>query len=91
MGTSAEGYYFPARRRPDRRWEEGNVKANIGTIDRAARIVVGVGLAAAGVYFRAWWGAIAILPLATAGVRFCPLYRIVGMSTCKTAETVEQE
>jgi len=28
------------------------------------------------------WGLIGIVPLATALVGFCPLYRLVGLSTC---------
>ena len=31
---------------------------------------------------RTMWGLIGIVPLATALVGFCPLYRLVGLSTC---------
>lgn len=65
---------------------------NIGTIDRAIRLVAGLvlvalplltGFAAATPWL--WWVAIAagLVLLATAGMRFCPLYRLVGVRTCK--------
>jgi hypothetical protein len=30
------------------------------------------------------WGLIGIVPLATGLFRFCPLYPLLGISTCKT-------
>jgi len=59
------------------------MKQNIGTVDRIVRIVLGLAIAAAGIYFRNWLGLIAIIPLATAVVRFCPLYMPFGISTCR--------
>jgi len=61
------------------------MKANIGTIDRAIRIVVGLGLIGAtlggliGV-----WGWLGIIPLATGIVRICPAYLPFGISSCST-------
>ena len=58
------------------------MKANVGTVERVARIIVGlalIGLAAAGVI--GVWGYIGIVPLATAFVRFCPLYVVLGLNT----------
>lgn len=57
---------------------------NIGGIDRIARIIVGlllIGLAVAGVI--GWWGYIGIVPLATALIRFCPVYPLLKINTCK--------
>jgi len=59
------------------------MKHNIGTVDRVVRIVLGLAIAAAGIYYRNWLGLIAIIPLATAVVRFCPLYLPFGISTCR--------
>jgi hypothetical protein len=61
------------------------MKANIGTIDRIARVIIGVtliALAATGVV--GLWGYIGVLPLVTAFVRFCPAYLPFGISTCAT-------
>lgn len=62
--------------------------ANMGTVDRVLRIVVGLALigAALGVYgpaYQSVWGWIGIVPLATAVVSWCPLYTILGIRTCK--------
>ena len=60
------------------------MKANVGTIDRTVRIVVGlllIGLTVGGVI--GMWGWIGLLPLATGIFRFCPAYGLLGIKTCK--------
>ena len=59
------------------------MKLSVGGIDRILRIVVGIvliGLAATGTV--GWWGWLGVVPLATGLFRFCPMYRLLGMSTC---------
>jgi hypothetical protein len=59
------------------------MKSNVGGIDRILRIVVGlalIALAATGTI--GVWGWIGIVPLATAALGFCPLYTVLGFSTC---------
>lgn len=59
------------------------MKSNVGGIDRILRIVVGlvlIGLAATGTV--GVWGWIGVVPLATAALGFCPLYTVLGFSTC---------
>jgi hypothetical protein len=59
------------------------MNANVGTIDRTLRIAVGlllVALAATGSI--GLWGWIGLVPLATGALRFCPAYRLFGLSTC---------
>jgi len=59
------------------------MKINVGGIDRIARIVVGlllIALTLTGTIGA--WGWIGIVPLATGLTRFCPLYPMLGMSTC---------
>jgi hypothetical protein len=61
------------------------MKANVGSIDRVLRIVVGIGLLALVFVVEGdarWWGMVGILPLATGLFRFCPAYSIFGLSTC---------
>ncbi|WP_445939372.1 YgaP family membrane protein [Pseudomonas sp.] len=61
------------------------MKANIGTLDRSLRIAAGLlllALSLSGV--TGLWGLIGIVPLATGLFRFCPLYPLLGISTCKT-------
>lgn len=61
--------------------------ANIGTLDRLARIVVGVvliafalGTIAPGTGWN-WVGWIGVVPILTALFGYCPAYSIVGCST----------
>ena len=58
------------------------MKPNVGSIDRALRLIVGLGILAAGYYYKSWWGLVGIIPVLTALVRFCPLYPLVGRNTC---------
>lgn len=61
------------------------MSTNIGTIDRIARVVLGLVLLGLALFGGHWWGWIGIVPLATAVVGFCPAYRLVGLSTCPIA------
>ena len=59
------------------------MKVNVGTVDRVARIVLGLSIGAAGLYFQSWLGLIGLVPLATALIGWCPAYLPFGNSTCK--------
>ncbi len=64
--------------------EEDNVTKNEGNADRAIRILVGLGLLSLTVVGpRTMWGLVGIVPLATGLVGSCPIYKILGVSTCK--------
>lgn len=58
------------------------MKANVGSIDRTLRFVLGLAVLGAGYYFKSWWGLVGLVPLLTAAIGFCPLYPILGISTC---------
>lgn len=58
------------------------MKFNVGIVDRWLRIILGLAIAAAGFYFKSWFGLIAIVPLGTALMGSCPLYTVLGISTC---------
>jgi hypothetical protein len=56
---------------------------NEGTIDRVVRVVVGVGaLSLTVVGPQTMWGLLGLVPLATAALGSCPLYTLLGVSTC---------
>jgi len=58
--------------------------ANIGTADRIARLVLGLALIALAVTGTIGvWGWIGVVPLATAFLRVCPAYSLLGIRTCK--------
>ena len=59
------------------------MKTNAGSMDRIARIIGGIVLLALtltgtiGV-----WGWVGIVPLATGALGWCPLYTVLGFSSC---------
>jgi hypothetical protein len=66
-----------------------NMTKNVGAVDRAARVVIGLALLAyalklgmpeTGWNFVGWLG---LVPLVTALAGVCPLYSIIGLSTCR--------
>jgi hypothetical protein len=58
---------------------------NVGGLDRALRVIIGVVLLAlVFVGPRTYWGLVGLVPLLTAAIGNCPLYSIVGLSTCST-------
>ena len=57
---------------------------NIGTIDRAARVILGViivTLAALGKISP--WGWLGVMLIITGAIKFCPAYSLFGFKTCK--------
>lgn len=60
------------------------MKLNVGGVDRVIRIVAGLGiLSLAFVGPQTPWGYVGIIPLATGIFKFCPLYAVIGFSTCQ--------
>lgn len=57
---------------------------NVGGADRVIRIVLGLVIMSVGAYYGSPWGLLGIVVLATGIFRCCPLYSILGSSTCKT-------
>jgi Protein of unknown function (DUF2892) len=58
-------------------------KKNVGTLDRIARVLIGlalIGLTLAGTIGP--WGWIGVVPLLTASLGSCPLYTVLGIKTC---------
>ena len=62
--------------------KENDMKKNEGAIDRVLRVLVGVGLISYAVITGAVWGYIGIVPLLTGIIGSCPLYSLLGISTC---------
>ncbi|WP_237215649.1 YgaP family membrane protein [Falsiroseomonas oryziterrae] len=57
--------------------------SNVGGMDRTLRIVAGALLLALGAFGPlGWWGLIGVVPLATALMRWCPAYTLLGVNTC---------
>jgi hypothetical protein len=65
---------------------------NMGTIDRLARMIVGLALVALalglfGPVYQSAWGWVGVIPLLTAISGWCPAYTMLGVSTCKKERT----
>lgn len=59
------------------------MQANVGSIDRAIRILAGLALIGATLLdLIGPWGWIGVVPLATGIFRFCPAYLPFGLRTC---------
>jgi hypothetical protein len=61
------------------------MKANVGGIDRALRVLVGLGVLSLLVVLEGgarWLGLIGLVPLLTAVLGYCPLYALLGISSC---------
>ncbi len=62
---------------------------NMGTLDRSARVILGLVLlayaffAGSGSLLTVGAAVVGIVMLVTSAVGFCPLYRLIGLRTCK--------
>ncbi len=58
---------------------------NEHVVDRAVRVVLGLGLLSAAVAGpHAWWGWLGVVPLLTGAMGSCPAYTLLGVSTRKS-------
>jgi hypothetical protein len=65
---------------------EETMKSNVGPLDQWVRVSVGfVLLFLAGSGLVGAWGYIGVVPLATAALRYCPLYHLLGIDTMHRA------
>ena len=68
------------------------MKINEAGWDRALRVVLGLALLSLTVVGpQTWLGLLGLVPLATGVVGFCPIYRVLGLSTCPAAASSEGE
>jgi hypothetical protein len=61
---------------------------NVGGIDRVLRILVGLALISL-VFIgpKVIWGWVGLVPLLTGIFKFCPAYKLIGVSTCPSKQT----
>lgn len=61
------------------------MEQNVGSADRILRVLLGLALLPMLLWVEGplgWLGLIGLVPLGTAIVGWCPLYRLFGASTC---------
>ena len=60
--------------------------SNIGSIERALRVIVGAGLVSlVFVGPQTAWGWLGLVPLATGLIGWCPPYALLGINTCRAS------
>ena len=62
------------------------MEKNMGQTDRVARALIGAVLLIFAIVFQKFIGALGLVFLITAGIGYCPLYTILGISTNKYGE-----
>lgn len=55
--------------------------ANVGSVDKVIRIVLGLAILVFGYLNESWWGLVGLVPIVTAFLGFCPAYSLLGVST----------
>ncbi|MDE2383122.1 MAG: DUF2892 domain-containing protein [Alphaproteobacteria bacterium] len=61
------------------------MNANVGSLDRVVRVVLGLALVAWAIWGTDAWhmvGWAGLILIATAAISWCPIYRVIGASTC---------
>lgn len=60
------------------------MKKNIGTVDMVIRFIVGLFLLSL-IFWgpKTLWGLVGLVPILAGAIRFCPLYSLFGINTCK--------
>ena len=60
------------------------MKKNIGTTDMVIRFIVGLFLLSL-IFWgpKTLWGLVGLVPILAGAIRFCPLYTLLGINTCK--------
>ncbi|MFQ5586613.1 MAG: DUF2892 domain-containing protein [Thermodesulfobacteriota bacterium] len=62
------------------------MKGNVGTIDKAVRFILALVLFSLAFFLEGnlrFLAVIGLIPLLTASISWCPLYQLVGISTCQ--------
>ena len=61
------------------------MKRNVGTTDRAVRVIAGLAILVAVIYAEGplrWLGLVGLVPLVTGLLGYCPLYAWFGFASC---------
>ena len=65
------------------------MKANMSTINRVIRAVIGLAIISVGFYYQNWLGALGLIPILSAAIGYCPL--CCGGKSCEVKKEVAQE
>ena len=57
------------------------MNCNVGKTDRVVRLTLAAGMILYGQITNNYWGLLGIIPMVTGVLNFCPLYKVLGLST----------
>jgi len=60
------------------------VKKNVGFPDAILRVIIGMIILFAGLWFNSLWGFVGLIFIGSGTLSFCPIYRMLGTQTCAT-------
>ena len=60
---------------------------NVGGLDKTLRIALGALLVLGALLGYGWWMWIGVVPLATGLLNSCPIYSLMGISTCPASKS----
>lgn len=60
---------------------------NVGGLDKTLRIALGALLVLGALLGYGWWMWIGVVPLATGLLNSCPIYSLLGVSTCPASKS----
>ncbi len=70
------------------------MEQNVGSTDKVVRWIIGLFLLSMIFWVHGswrWLGLIGFVPILTSSISYCPLYKIVGISTAKSKEPKQEE
>lgn len=59
------------------------MEENVGTIDRGLRFLLSLCIFILGAAYQTWFGLLGFIPLITSIMKWCPLYSIFKINSCK--------
>jgi len=63
------------------------MKCNVGKTDKIIRFILALVGLILGFTVNPWYFLITVVGAATAGMSFCPLYKVLGINTCQVKES----
>ena len=67
--------------------------ANIGNTERVIRIIIGLALLSLLFILEgnaSYWGLLGLIPLGTAAIRWCPIWKVLGINTCPAGQCAHE-
>jgi len=57
------------------------LKKNVGYMDSIIRVIFGALILSMGLFYDSYWGFIGLIPVISGAISFCPIYRMMRVST----------